>query len=366
MSRPFSTFASSLLSSSTQTPLFLAHAEAYQSRHPRTVQEDILGESYEEEIDDTRSGGGTREQGTEQEDLGNGREDRMIQGSSLGLSNVVPAFVSGLGRVNHTSGASNRAKGWKAYQSLTATRHLEQRGILSDSEGSDLSGSEEDEGPIPGTYVSNLPSNRIEEEEEEDHHNRMDEPLIRRQTLYIYPGSGPSDGSDQRQDAKEVYRDSTWIVVYGLCLATTLFLSIQAYLSSSPTTPSSPPNTPTSSLLSATPLFATFSLISLFTSSLALLLLLMLRTALRPLLTLSIFVGPFLFACIGVTALSGSFGSRGVEQDSGWKAGMRVFALICILLSIVLGRASLKRRKELNRAILIGEVSFQTFLSLPE
>lgn len=267
--------------------------------------------------------------------------------------------------MNHTSGASNRAKGWKAYQSLTATRHLEQRGILSDSEGSDLSGSEEDEGPIPGTYVSNLPSNRIEEEEEEDHHNRMDEPLIRRQTLYIYPGSGPSDGSDQRQDAKEVYRDSTWIVVYGLCLATTLFLSIQAYLSS-PTTPSSPPNTPNSSLLSATPLFATFSLISLFTSSLALLLLLMLRTALRPLLTLSIFVGPFLFACIGVTALSGSFGSRGVEQDSGWKAGMRVFALICILLSIVLGRASLKRRKELNRAILIGEVSFQTFLSLPE
>ena len=230
---------------------------------------------------------------------------------------------------------------------------------MSDSEASDLSASEEDEGPLPGTYLS-TPTNRIADDDEEDQH-RMDEPLINRRTLYVYPG-GPR-GTDQQ--TKEVYRDSLWIVIYGLCLVTTLFLSIQAYLSS-PTPPSSP-RASAPSLLSATPLFATFSLVSLFTSSLALLLLLMLRTALRPLLTLSIFVGPFLFACIGVTALSGSFGVEGVEQDQGWRTGMRVFAVVCIALSVILGRASIKRRKELNRAILIGEVSFRNpILSLTD
>ena len=319
-----------------------------------------MGESYEEEIGEIEEDDESIREGERGRRVRDERGERISKGSSLGLSNVVPAFVSRLGGGGggHPSGASvSNPKGWKAYQSLTATRYLEggRGGVMSDSEASDLSASEEDEGPLPGTYLS-TPTNRITGEEEDQH--RMDEPLINRRTLYVYPG-GPR-GTDQQ--TKEVYRDSPWIVIYGLCLVATLFLSVQAFLSS-PTPPSSP-RTPTPSLLSATPLFATFSLVSLFTSSLALLLLLMLRTALRPLLTLSIFVGPFLFACIGVTALSGSFGVKGVEQDQGWRTGMRVFAVICIALSVVLGRASIKRRKELNRAILIGEVSFLRNLSL--
>lgn len=358
----FSTFASSLLSTQ-ETPLFRTTLSGpAQQRQQGIVEEDILGRSYEEEEEDEHE----RREGrhpTESESEGDQsqRRQRLATHEStgpsvLGLSNVVPAFVSRLGG-GTTKGGLQSKRGWKAYESLAVTKHFN-RGDSSDVDSlgqSDSEEEDEDEGPLPGKFVSKLSSPLPSDPISLTQHP-MDEPLMGRRTLYVYPGSGVASTSH------EVHRDSIWIAVYGGCLAITFYLSIQAYLAS--------PNPsraklPYPSLFSTTPLLLSLSLVSLFTSSVALSLLLLLRHALRPLLTLSIFIGPFLFALTGLIAFSASFGDSGVEGDRGWKLGMRVMALTCVLMSLVLGRASIKRRKELNRAVLVGEVRSHCSRSLP-
>ncbi|GAA6007714.1 hypothetical protein JCM11491_003937 [Sporobolomyces phaffii] len=367
----FSTFATSLLESSHQpAPLFYSTTptaappppSASSSRTPRgttLVEDDILGDSYGDDDDDTRDSSSSRADHRATD------SHHAPQRSALGLSHVVPAFVTRLGtgtgggRATPTQTRSGAQRGWKAYESLAATRHFPHPSTLTDSDLSEEDEDEDgDEGPLPGTFVSK-PSPPPPPEL-----HPMNEPLLGRRTLLVYPGAA-ADTSGVNAPARELYRDSMWIAVYGGSLALTVFISVKAYLAapSSSTTP--PPSSQSPSLLSATPLFLLLSLLSLFTSTLALSLLLVLRRTLRPLLTLSIFIGPFLFSLIGVIAFLASFGQRGVERDAGWKTGVRLFALGCVVTSWLLGRASINRRKELNRAILVGELACQTIIHHP-
>lgn len=76
--------------------------------------------------------------------------------------------------------------------------------------------------------------------------------------------------------------------------------------------------------------------------------------------------GPLIFVGCGVLAFAGSFRVGGVAGDGGWKTGVRVFAGGCFALAFVLARQAVKRRKQVARAIAIGEVSFLlTSLSPP-
>ncbi|GAA5879457.1 hypothetical protein JCM16303_003209 [Sporobolomyces ruberrimus] len=367
----FSTFATSLLQSTSagsnqhSAPLFYPNPspEHAQTRGgTKVVEEDILGESYEDDHDRIESGADY----DSESDIHSSPDPSPqsdVPKSALGLSNVVPAFITrlGAGTGGGGGGATSRSRsgatrGWKAYESLAATRQFPRGHDLT---ASDLSEEDEgDEGPLPGTFVSQATPPGPPER------HAMNEPLIGRRTLFVYPGQ-TNLRLGVNSPSRELYRDSTWIAIYGLSLAVTLFVSFKAYFADPSPTSSPPPSTHYTSLISTTPLFLTLSLLSLFTSSLALSLLLILRRTLRPLLTLSIFVGPFLFSLIGVIAFFGSFGQRGVERDKGWKVGMRVFALGCVAMSWLLGRASIKRRTELNRAILVGELACQTIVHHP-
>jgi len=373
----FSTFATSLLQSQQpETPLFYSTAS---TSHPSTttttrpteyrgqrggnvVEEDILGESYEEEEerdnDDDYDFDQPRQTSPPQ-------RQQQQQRSALGLSNVVPAFVTRLGTggggggsTSSRSGATTR--GWKAYESLAATRQFPRpHRNLTDSDLSEED-EEEDEGPLPGTFVSKVssPSNQAG-----DLHP-MNEPLMGRRTLFVYP-SGPADtaldggGVGVNSPSRELYRDSIWIAIYGLSLCLTTFIAIKAYFATPSRTLPQPPDYP--SLYSTVPLFLGLSFLSIWTSALALILLLFLRRTLRPIFMTSVVVGPGSFILMAIIAFAASFGNTGVEKDRGWKVGMRFFALGCFLLGLSLWRASFKRWQELNRAILVGEVSFYLF-----
>ncbi|GAA5939613.1 uncharacterized protein JCM15063_005233 [Sporobolomyces koalae] len=364
----FSTFATSLLQSTSiraghsaaDQPLFYSTLTRPPDRPAagRLVEDDILGDSYEDE----RPNGLDEIEGDDVESRSDSRsaarstldhhEPREPLTSALGLSSVVPAFVTRLGTATGVrSSRSGAPRGWKAYESVAATYHLDRNTELEDSDLSDSDQDDRDEGPLPGTFVSKVAASP----------DQLHTPLMGRQTLFVYPSTMSNSIAGVNAPARELYRDSAWIVLYGLSLGITLGISVKAYLTTPPTNPSSP----YPSLISTTPVFVMLSLLSLFTSFLALVLLLVLRRALRPLLTLAIFVGPFLFCLVGVIAFFGSFGERGVARDAGWRTGMRLFALGCIVMSWVLGRVGIRRRAELNRAVLVGELACQTIMHHP-
>ncbi|GAA5987173.1 hypothetical protein JCM5350_003871 [Sporobolomyces pararoseus] len=383
----FSTFATSIFQSQTNnpsSPLFQTsssqlpstHHHHHQHQHYRTrqtgrgvsnvVEEDILGDSYSEEPDEEE------EEGSQLVVQGDpkGKEDSSRGGGggyhagSLGLSNVVvpSAFVNRSGGGGGGGGPSSGGggfRGWKVHQSVQATQSQYKGYNLTDSDLSEEEEEEQDfEGPLPGTFVSKLDSSPP----------NLHEPLLtsRRKTLFVYPNERTTGGGGS---GRILYRDSIWIVIYGFTIATTLILSFKAYFSTTTTTPplSRSPSSPSEypSLLATTPVFLILSLLSLFTSALALSLLLILRHTLRPLLTISMLIGPFMFTLIGFIAFLSSFGKRGVETDRGWRIGIDLFALGCIVMAWGLGRASLKRSKELNRAILVGELACQTIMHHP-
>lgn len=377
----FSTFATSLFQSQANQPLFFSTATSHPRepggpRGPSAVEEDILGESFDD--DEDRAGGRPQDDEHSNRALdASSRHGRADQRGALGLSSVVPAFVTRLGAgaaagggragpVTHGTRSGAATRGWKAYESLAATRQFPRHDGLTDSDLSEEEDDDDHEGPLPGTFVSKLsPPGHSPEL------YPMNEPLMGRRTLFVYPAASTTStrsvsGGGVNSPSRELYRDSVWIAAYGLCLAATMLLAIKAYMSipSSPPAPRPPVEPDYPSLLSTTPVFLVLSLLSLLTSTLALALLLVLRRTLRPILGISILVGPFFFCLIGFIAFGASFGQNGVERDRGWKTGMRVFACGCVAMSWLLGRASIKRRQELNRAIMVGEVRPGTSYSL--
>lgn len=251
---------------------------------------------------------------------------------------AIPAFVSRIGRA-----PARVSRGWKAYESVAAYSTRGGRGgAYSDSEDDEDEErtDEEDEGPLPGAFVS--------QPAVDDEPHAMNEPLVGRRTLFVYPVPGPGGGTN----SKERYQDSVWIVAYGVALLATLALGLQAWWSAPPL----PVGAPSASVLSTLPTLSLLALISVVAGVATLAYILTIQRSLATLMTLSIFGGPLLFCATGIVAFAGSFSRSGVASDAGWTTGVRWFAVLCFVLAFFLGRTALSRRKELNRAISVGEV----------
>ncbi|GAA5992592.1 hypothetical protein JCM10908_002679 [Rhodotorula pacifica] len=272
-----------------------------------------------------------------------------VQGSSFVAG--LPAFVSRLGG----------GRGWKAYESVAvgggaASRHV----VYSDDErdGEDDEDDEDDE-PVPGAFVSQ-PATATGAKL--DLHGG---PTTT--TLHVYPVPGPG-GYDQPHSTAGgqggEYRDSIWIVLYGVSLLGVVALALQAWWTSPP--PSSPSSSPSDSLFSsALPTLSLLSAISALAGIASLSYLLTIQHALAALLRLAIYGGPALFVVTGITAFAGSWMGEGVARDRGWKVGVRWLAVGCFVLALGLFRSAVARRKELNRAISVGQLACQTVLAHP-
>ncbi|BGP20959.1 hypothetical protein JCM10213_007124 [Rhodosporidiobolus nylandii] len=368
----FSTFASNLLASnaaSQAAPLFYSTRTDFATHpHAAGIQEsadDILGAS-----DDSQPPQPTRSDrrfslSSEEDDedagvsseAGDGRSRATTGARSFaaaGASHLaaIPAFVSRIGRAPPPPSARG-SRGWRAYESVVAPQGYAGR-VYSDEEESD-----EEDGPLPGAFVSqpldqdgvSLPPPPPPET------NALDEPLLGRRTLFVYPVPGPGGGTN----ARERFRDSGWIAAYGAAVCAVLVLAVKAWW----TAPPLPAGAPSTSLLSTLPTLSLLSLISVVAGAATLAYMLTIQHSLATLMTLSVFGGPLLFAGTGVVAFAGSFSRAGVASDAGWKTGVRWFAVLCFVVAFVLGRTALLKRKQLNRAIMVGELACQTILSHP-
>ncbi|GAA5852117.1 hypothetical protein JCM8547_000162 [Rhodosporidiobolus lusitaniae] len=279
---------------------------------------------------------------------------------------AIPAFVSRIGRAANPS-----SRGWKAYQSIAVGAPPSGRGAgVGYSDADSETDDDEDDEPVPGAFVSQpgpgstgagtaggrgpgrggpaVPQSEA-----------MDEPLMGRRTLFVYPVPSPAGGGGT--NSKERYRDSGWIAAYGVSVCAVLALAVKAWWSA----PSLPAGAPSASILSTLPTLSLLSLISVIAGLATLAYILTIQHALATLMTLSVFGGPLLFAGTGVVAFAGSFSTSGVANDAGWKAGVRWFAVLCFVVACVLGRTALAKRKQLQRAISVGDLACQTILSHP-
>ncbi|GAA5977740.1 hypothetical protein JCM21900_006185, partial [Sporobolomyces salmonicolor] len=363
----FSSFAANLLSSHapSEQPLFYSTREDHLVRSI-LPEDDILG--YVPHDDAKRKRGGRRwsfgegDERDEGDELPSSDDDEAeTTGSRAGgaasqlAAAVAPAFLSRLGGAG-PGRAGGGGRGWKAYESVAAagTYHPSRLGTLSDASESES----EDDGPFPGAFVSRPAALDVEP---------LDEPLMGRRTLFVYPGPG-SHVQGVGTNAHEVYRDAGWIAAYGAALAAVLILAFSAWWRAPPppVSPSPPsPPLPSLSLLATLPTLSLLALVSVVSGAASLAYVLTMRHALGPLLTLSVVGGPALFAATGIVAFAGSFAMDGVKGDQGWKTGVRAFAMGCLLGAVVLGRASLQRRKGLQRAISVGELACQTIVTHP-
>lgn len=110
-------------------------------------------------------------------------------------------------------------------------------------------------------------------------------------------------------------------------------------------------------MFSALPVLLTLSLVSLVTAVSGAAYVLAVRHSIRHVIRAALVGGPLIFATCGVVALAGSFTTTGFSQDGGWRTGVRIFALACFVMVYLLARAAISRRKQVARAIAIGEVN---------
>ncbi|GAA5990425.1 hypothetical protein JCM11641_007940 [Rhodosporidiobolus odoratus] len=355
----FSTFASNLLASNapSQAPLF------YSTRTnlaPRTQfdesTDDILGAFYGSEPPTQPSrdrnssfssqDSTSRPSSPTTESTRPPTQPRRVAAGGASHLAAVPAFVTRLGR-----SALPTSRGWKAYESLAAPP-VDDRRAFSSGEDTD----EDDDGPLPGAFVS-IPHASTSRRPAPLPANALDEPLLGKRTLFVYPIPGPGGGVN----ARDRYTDSGWIAIYGVALSAVLVLAFRTWYSAPPL----PAGVPSASLFSTLPTLSLLSLISVVAGAATLGYILTIQHALATLMTLSIFGGPLLCAGTGVVAFAGSFSRVGVSSDTGWKAGVRWFAVLCFVIAFVLGRTALSKRKQLNRAAMVGELACQTILSHP-
>lgn len=356
MATNFASYASRLLSqSSTEpgAPLFYSTRDSFL---PFTPDDDILGASVESSAD------GSRREGRTGRALSFGVEDEEEEGeeqptaSMLGVQ--VPAFMS---RLSQAPGRF-ASRGWRTHESVLPPQHSV---YLDEEEDEDDLTDEEGDSSPPGAFLS-TPLHRPPS-------GSTTEPLLAPRTLFVYPVPGSASGGGVR--AQGEYRDSHWIVIYGLAVILVLVLGVVEWwkspkvsccglawrrLANRPhTLQVIPPSTPLpgSSIFSALPILLILSFISLLAGFTSATYILAVRHSMRHFIHAALLGGPLLFIGCGVVAFAGSFGGSGVAGDSGWKAGMRWFAVGCFALAYVLGRAAISRRKQVARAIAIGEVS---------
>ncbi|GAA5872411.1 hypothetical protein JCM3774_004513 [Rhodotorula dairenensis] len=293
-----------------------------------------------------------------------GRQTRIGQRGVQGSLAAIPAFMSRL--AGGGTGAGGR--GWKAYESIAAgggrgaaaaSRHV----VYSDDDEEEEEDDDDDE-PVPGAFVSQPVGATVSSQK--DDVGTTPRAAAAPTTLHVYPVPGPG-GFEQPQAGQEQqqrYRDSVWIVLYGVSLLAVCALALQAWWTSPP--PASPPSAPSGSLfVSALPTLSLLGAVSAIAGIASLAYLLTIQHALGTLLRFAIYGGPALFVVTGVVAFAGSWLGEGVATDRGWKIGVRWLAVACFALSLVLFRSAVARRKELNRAISVGQLACQTVLAHP-
>jgi hypothetical protein len=322
--------------------------ESAHESHPDAASRDALSLSLDDDDDDDdhhlldnapRTGKGAQVQGA----------------GSSSIVAALPAFVS------RVAGAGGGGRGWKAYESIAASSRagaggaLSRHVVYSDDEDDDDDDEEDDE-PVPGAFVSPQPTTSTSAKPKGTPANIAPAPTT---TLHVYPVPGPN-GYNEPHGEDRYYRDSIWIVLYGMSLLAVVALALQAFWTSPP--PSPPPSSsrdPSTSLfLSALPTLSLLGAISAIAGIASLAYLLTIPYALPLLLRFAIYGGPaLLFVVTGIVAFAGSYGlGGGVASDRGWKVGVRWLAAGCFVMGFGLFRSAVARRKELNRAISVGQV----------
>lgn len=212
MTSNFASYASHLLSQSTATtsaPLFYSTRDVFTPAID--PEDDILGASASlEDLDQHNRRGrqlsfGSLDDG--REDPGYADEEQEQPTASL---MGVPAFMSRL-----SAAPARFSRGWRAHESVA--QHHHQHAYLDDEDsGSEFSGSGEESSP-PGAFLStplhHAPPN-----------GSTTEPLIAARTLFVYPVQGQAAGRGVRSQGQ--YRDSHWIVIYGLSCILVLILGV--------------------------------------------------------------------------------------------------------------------------------------------
>ncbi|SCZ96051.1 BZ3500_MvSof-1268-A1-R1_Chr8-1g09971 [Microbotryum saponariae] len=268
--------------------------------------------------------------------------------SMLGLD--LPAFVS---RIN----PANAARGWRAHESVQHPPphryYPEQDDLSEEDEGpldyiEDADEEDEDASP-PGAFLS-TPSPPFS--------SGGAEPLLAQRTLFLYPVRGRTEGVR----ANGEYRDSQWIVAYGVCVLAVFVLGLLGWWE---TPIKDTPSYPAYSIFNTIPVLLTLSFVSLLAGVSSATYILAVRHGMRHFINAALIAGPLLFIGAGVLSFGGSFGGIGAAGDKGWKTGMRWFAVACFVWAYVLGRAAVSRRKQVARAIALGELATQIILEHP-
>jgi multisubunit Na+/H+ antiporter MnhC subunit len=171
-------------------------------------------------------------------------------------------------------------------------------------------------------------------------------PLLQPSTLYVYPSS--SRGVGGRIELRK-YRNSSWIVIYGTSLIGLICVGVNEWINNETTV-----NYP---IIPVLPLLILLSALSVIAGVSSLAYLILVRNSIRHLIMIALIGGPAILVLIGLGGVSGSFNNDGIEQDSRWKNGMRLFSLGCFIVAYILGNIGLRRRKQANRTIKVLEVS---------
>ncbi|ORY57398.1 plasma-membrane choline transporter-domain-containing protein [Leucosporidium creatinivorum] len=352
MASNFASYASHLLSQSqatTSAPLFYSTRDVFTPAID--PEDDILGASASlEDMDHHHHHQRGRQLSFGSLDDGRPDDDEDEQQPPSASLMGVPAFMSRL-----SAAPACFSRGWRAHESVLPQHH--EHAYLDDDDHDSTSDLSADESSPPGAFLS-TPL----------HHppptGSTTEPLIAPRTLFVYPVQGQAAGGGVR--AQGAYRDSHWIVIYGLSVILVLVLGVVEWWKS-PVKISPPPATPSpdSSIFSTIPILAILSFISLLAGFSSFSYILAVRHSMRHFIHAALLGGPLVFVGCGVVAFAGSFAGSGVAGDGGWKTGVRVFAAGCFLLAYVLARQAVKRRKQVARAIAIGELATQTILEHP-
>lgn len=197
MASNFASYASNLLSSQAQAPppLFYSTRDSFLPFDP---DEDILGASASMESDGQRRTGRSFGSGST---TGDEAVDAAPTASMLGVA--VPAFMSRLSQA-----PARFSRGWRAHESVLPSHYLDD-----DTDEED----DDDEDSPPGAFLS-TPLHP------QPPANSTTEPLLAPRTLVVFPVAGQAGGGGVR--AQGEYRDSHWIVIYGLSVILVMMLGV--------------------------------------------------------------------------------------------------------------------------------------------
>lgn len=201
------------------------HSRQYPIRG-RTRQQE-LEEQEEEDEDDRILDGELNEQRIEERGI---VESNLITNTKQQISSISSKLWERSKIKEHTT---NISRGWKAHESIT-TPFLKNGQIERYSEEDDELEEEDDEDNDPPTFLSPLPAKHINilpSSTSSTSSSTRREPLIpSNKSLYVSPKINFNVGGARRII---IYKNSSWIVIYGIALITTFAIILQEIFSSS-------------------------------------------------------------------------------------------------------------------------------------